>query len=130
MAAGRKPLSRFPCINCRKRHSQILGDFLQRGVVFLAPHAKCGREAGTDVAVKTGLFGHGESLHEPCVASNGLNPAHSRRVIVVDARTVLGIALQSSDDVRSGTNLNIRILSDGYRVTASMSSARITADQF
>lgn len=70
------------------------------------------------------LWGHSESLSETRVSRKGLNPASTRRVIVVDelvmlmwpsnARAVLGIALQSADDVRSGTNPNIRTSSAGY----------------
>jgi hypothetical protein len=68
---------------------------------------------------------HGESLPETHVSRKGLNPASARRVIVFDdlamlmwpwnARAMLGIALQSADDVRSGTNLNLRAPSAAYK---------------
>jgi len=52
MACG-KPLARFPGIDGGNGKAQVLGDLLERDVVFQAPVAERGRKAGADRAMET-----------------------------------------------------------------------------
>jgi hypothetical protein len=67
MGSGGEPFTKFPQADGIQGEAQVGGDLLKGDPFLPAPVLECDREAGADVALEFGLFGHGKSLPDVCV---------------------------------------------------------------